>query len=247
MTREIYVFNDVQELADRLAQDFRKAVENKSKAGEMIFIALSGGKTPRIFFDVLAKPPYLGEIPWEKVNLFWGDERCVPPDDPESNYKMANDSFISKVNIPDDNVHRIIGENPPELEVNRYAKEIQTNLPDEKNVFPVFDWIFLGMGDDGHTASLFPNSLTLHEKTDICVIAEHPSTGQKRISLSLPVINNARRVSFLVTGKDKGQVLKEILKKGSTLLPYPASKISPTDGLLEWYIDKAAAPEEYKQ
>jgi len=246
MTREIYVFNDLQELADRLAQDFRKAVENKSKAGEMIFIALSGGKTPRIFFDVLAKPPYLGEIPWEKVNLFWGDERCVPPDDPESNYKMANDSFISKVNIPDDNVHRIIGENPPELEVNRYAKEIQTNLPDEKNVFPVFDWIFLGMGDDGHTASLFPNSLTLHEKTDICVIAEHPSTGQKRISLSLPVINNARRVSFLVTGKDKAPVLKEILEKGATLLPYPASKISPTDGLLEWYIDKAAAPELYK-
>jgi 6-phosphogluconolactonase len=242
MNREIYIFNDKQELADRLASDFQRAVENSRNRGKGISIALSGGSTPRIFFERLALPPYLERVPWSNVNLFWGDERCVPPDDGQSNFKMANDTFISKVNIPEQNVHRIIGENPPEAEVLRYADGIEKNLP-SNNGFPEFDWIFLGMGTDGHTASLFPAAPTLKEMNSICVVAEHPETGQKRISLTLPVINNARRVSFLAAGKDKAKVLKEILEKGDSPLSYPASKVNPKNGVLEWYLDKAAASE----
>jgi 6-phosphogluconolactonase len=242
MKREIYIFNDKQELADRLASDFQRMVEKSRNGRKGISVALSGGSTPRIFFERLALEPYLDRVPWSNVNLFWGDERCVPPDDEQSNFKMAKDTFISKVNIPDENVHRIIGENPPEVEAQRYGKEILKSLP-SINGFPEFDWIFLGMGTDGHTASLFPNAPTLKEMNAICVVAEHPETGQKRISLTLPVINNARRVSFLVAGKDKANVLKEILEKGDSPLPYPASKVNPENGVLEWYLDKAAAPE----
>jgi 6-phosphogluconolactonase len=240
MKRKIHIFNDRRELADRLASDFQTAVEHGKDGGKGIFIALSGGSTPRVFFERLALPPYLERVPWSHVNLFWGDERCVPPDDEQSNFKMANDTFISKVNIPDPNVHRIIGEDPPESEAVRYANEIRKNVS-FNNGFPEFDWIFLGMGTDGHTASLFPDAPTLKEMKSICVVAEHPETGQKRISLSLPVINNAKRVSFLVAGKEKAKVLKEILEKGDSTLPYPASKIHPENGVLEWYLDKAAA------
>ena len=240
MKREIYILNDRRELADRLASDFQTAVEDSQNGGKRISIALSGGSTPRVFFQRLALPPYSERIPWSHVNLFWGDERCVPPDDEQSNFKMANDTFISKVNIPDQNVHRIIGENAPEAEALRYANEIQKYVR-SNNGFPEFDWIFLGMGGDGHTASLFPSAQTINEKKSICVVAEHPETGQKRISLSLPVINNAKRVSFLVAGKEKAKVLKEILEKGDSPLPYPASKINPENGVLEWYLDKAAA------
>jgi 6-phosphogluconolactonase len=118
---------------------------------------------------------------------------------------------------------------------------IEENVPSEKG-FPQFDWIFLGMGDDGHTASLFPGSSNLKEDKKICVVAEHPKTGQKRVSITLPVINNAKRVSFLVAGAAKEPVFKEILSKESDPLPYPASMVKPEDGILEWYLDKAAAP-----
>lgn len=242
MKREVYVFNDKQELADQLASDFERTVGKSRNGRKRISVALSGGNTPRIFFERLASTPYRDRVPWSNVNLFWGDERCVPPDDEQSNFKMANDTFISKVNIPDENVHRIIGENLPEVEAQRYGEEILKDLP-SINGLPEFDWIFLGMGTDGHTASLFPNAPTMEEIDSICIVAEHPQTGQKRISLTLPVINNARRVSFLVAGKDKAKVLKEILGKGDSPLRYPASKVNPENGVLEWYIDKEAAPE----
>ncbi|MBI4228768.1 MAG: 6-phosphogluconolactonase, partial [Deltaproteobacteria bacterium] len=220
MRREIYIFKDKQELAGRLASDFQRAVDDTKNEGRQIFIALSGGSTPRIFFEKLSKPPYDKGVFWSNVILFWGDERCVPPDDEESNFKLADDTFISKVNIPDQNVHRVIGENPPEIEVDRYAKEIQKYLP-SKNGFPEFDWIFLGMGADGHTASLFPNAPPLRDMKSICVVATHPETGQKRISLAIPVINNSKRVSFLVAGEEKSKILNEILNKGDSPLPYP--------------------------
>jgi len=195
MKREIYIFNDREGLADRLVSDFLKAIQEESGAGQPIYIALSGGSTPRLFFEKISKPPYLEGVSWKDVILFWGDERCVPPDDAQSNYKMANETFISKIDIPQENVHRIIGENPPEFEAYRYADEIQNNLR-SKNGFPEFNWIYLGMGADGHTASLFPNAPTLEEKKEICVVAEHPETGQKRVSLTLPVINNANQFTI---------------------------------------------------
>ncbi len=241
MKLEIYIFSNSQQLADTLAEDFRRTLQRKAETGESFFVALSGGSSPRKFFERFAVSPYREEIPWGNIHFFWGDERCVPPDDAESNFKMANEAFLSHVAIPDKNTHRIMGENPPQSEARRYEKEIQDHVPVSKNGLPQFDWIFLGMGKDGHTASLFPGAPTLHEKEAVCVIAEHPDTGQTRISLTLPVINNAKRISFLVTGDEKATIVREILQKRPSYLNYPAAKVKPFNGVLEWYLDNSAA------
>ena len=243
MEKKFYLFEDSSELATQLAVDFNNAVAEKAAMGESLTVALSGGHTPKAFFEVIAQPPYRDEIPWTNVVFFWGDERCVPPDNDESNYKMTNDALLSHINIPAGNINRVHGEDPPTNEALRYAKVIEENVSSNGNGFPEFDWIFLGMGDDGHTASLFPGASNLEEKEKICVVAEHPKTGQKRVSITFPVINNAKRVSFLVAGEAKAPVFKEILEKGDRKLPYPASMVEPEKGILEWYLDKAAAPE----
>jgi len=243
MEKKYYLFEDSTELAAQLAVDFKSAVEEKANSGESLTIALSGGHTPKAFFEILAEPPYREGIPWKNVIFFWGDERCVPPDNDESNYKMTNIALLSHIDIPAGNIHRVLGEDPPTNEALRYEKVIGENVSSGGNEFPRFDWIFLGMGDDGHTASLFPGAHNLKEMQRICVVAEHPETGQKRVSITFPVINNAKRVSFLVAGEAKAPVFKEILEKGSEPLPYPASMVEPQNGVLEWYLDKAAAPE----
>lgn len=243
MEKKYYLFEDSAELAAQLVVDFKNAVEEKAALGETLTVALSGGHTPKAFFEILAQTPYKEGLSWENVIFFWGDERCVPPDNDESNYKMTNLALLSHIDIPASNIHRVLGEDPPTNEALRYSKVIEENVS-SINGFPQFDWIFLGMGDDGHTASLFPGASNLEEMEKICVVAEHPDTGQKRVSITFPVINNAKRVSFLVAGAAKEPVFKEILEKGaSEILPYPASMVNPESGLLEWYLDKAAAPE----
>jgi 6-phosphogluconolactonase len=242
MKKEIYLFDDITALAKRLAEDFKAALEKKAASGESLIVALSGGHTPKAFFEVLAAPPYGEGLPWDKAVLFWGDERCVPPDDDESNFKMTYLSLLSRIKIPASNIHRVLGENPPDEEALRYGNEIKSIVTSGGNGFPRFDWIFLGMGEDGHTASLFPGAPTLNEKEKICVVATHPRTGQKRVSVTFPVLDCGKRVSFLVAGEGKEAVLREILENPGRKLPYPASMVSPTDGVLEWYVDRAAAP-----
>lgn len=243
MEKNYYLFEDISKLAKRLAIDFKSAVDEKAASGESITVALSGGHTPKAFFEILAEPPYKETISWENVVFFWGDERCVPPDNDESNFNMTNQALLSHIDIPESNIHRVLGEDPPTNEALRYSKVIEENVFNADG-FPQFDWIFLGMGDDGHTASLFPGASNLKEVEKVCVVAEHPETGQKRVSITFPVINNAKRVSFLVAGAAKEPVFKEILEKSaSETLPYPASMVEPSGGVLEWYLDKAAAPE----
>lgn len=236
-----YLFNDSKELAEQLAKDFSAAVSEKAASGGSLTVALSGGHTPKTFFEVLADQ-YRDSIAWNNVVFFWGDERCVPPDNDESNFKMTNGALLSNIVIPSDNIHRVLGEDPPHNEALRYEQEIKEFIPLSANGFPRFDWIFLGMGSDGHTASLFPGAPTLEERDRVCVVAVRPETGQKRISVTFPVLNNAKRVSFLVAGDSKAPVLKEIMDSGGKPLPYPASMVNPSDGVLEWYLDKAAAP-----
>ncbi len=243
MEKKYYLFENSAELAAQLAVDFKNAVEEKAALGESLTVALSGGHTPKAFFEILAQPPYKEGISWKNVVFFWGDERCVPPDNDESNFKMTNLALLSQIDIPASNIYRVLGEDPPTNEALRYSKVVEENVS-RINGFPQFDWIFLGMGDDGHTASLFPGASNLKEMEKICVVAEHPETRQKRVSITFPVINNAKRVSFLVAGAAKEPVFKKILEKGaSEILPYPASMVDPADGILEWYLDKAAAPE----
>ncbi|MGB5238197.1 MAG: 6-phosphogluconolactonase [Flavobacteriaceae bacterium] len=233
MTLKIY--NSKQELADRFADFFF----HFSKSKEEVYVSLSGGSTPRVFFESLTER-YGSKIDWKKIHFYWGDERCVPPAAEESNYKMTRDFLLSKVDIPDSNIHRIKGENRPDEEAIAYAELLEENLP-SKNELPYFDLLILGMGDDGHTASIFPHQIALWESDKYCEVAKHPETGQNRISLTGKVINNAACVVFLVTGQSKAKKLKEIIREEGAYTGYPATLVAPGSGNLIWFLDKEAA------
>jgi len=200
-------------------------------------VALAGGNTPKRVYELLGSSRFKDLIDWSKVQLFFGDERSVPPDHPNSNYAMAVRALISKIEIPPSNVHRIPGEVNSDKSAAAYESELRDFFGEV--AAPHFDLVLLGMGDDGHTASLFPNSDSLTETSSWVVAAKAPS-GQDRISLTLGAINNAARVLFLVTGSGKAQRLAEVLgdRPGAQL---PAQLISPVKGTLEWLVDQAAA------
>ncbi len=230
METTLHISDTPQQVAADFASFISKIAENRA-----INIALSGGSTPEIVFDSLASD-YKDQINWRTIHFYWGDERCVPPDNEESNYKMTNDHLFNLINIPKENIHRIKGESDPKIEVQRYAQEIAKNVRSE-NGFPVFDLVILGLGDDGHTASIFPDQLNLIDSTEITEIAIHPVTGQKRITLTGTVINNAKLITFLVTGANKKAKFTEILRKSGDWESYPATYISPTNGELHWFTD----------
>jgi 6-phosphogluconolactonase len=202
-------------------------------------IALSGGHTPSLLFNLLAEK-YKETMPWNRIHLWWGDERMVPPDDPESNYKVANELLISKISIPSDHIHRIHGEADPQEEVKRYEAEILSQIP-LKDQIPVFDLIILGLGEDGHTASIFPGQQYLLDSERVTEISTHPVTSQIRITLTGKVLNNARKVAFLVTGKTKAKVLGKIIHHHKDAVNYPAAHIRSAEEL-HWFIDKASMP-----
>jgi 6-phosphogluconolactonase len=232
------IFNDPDALAGRVAKEFLTAAE---KADALVHVALSGGSTPKKMFSVLTHE-YAVVMPWNRVHLWWGDERCVPPDDPESNYGAVRETLLSRITIPAENIHRIRGEEDPAGEAARYAQELQGRLPANQEGVPVFDWILLGMGDDGHTASLFPANLPLDFRSPTLVTV-HPGTGQKRISLGAGIICASRKVSFLVTGSSKTQVVREVFQNSSAAENYPAAVIQQHCAAAEWLLDRAAASE----
>ena len=166
------------EVAEAFAWELKNIMDERRVDGSNVNIALSGGSTPKILFNVLSEE-YVERINWEKINFFWGDERCVLPTDEESNYGMTKKYLFDKIGIPDRNIHRIVGENQPEKEADRYSREIDDNILTVSNGLPEFDIMILGMGTDGHTASIFPNKIELFKSEKICAVAEHPSTGQK--------------------------------------------------------------------
>lgn len=227
------IFSNKTELALFFCDELVKSVLQKDE----FYLCLSGGSTPEIIFQNLAKD-HKSRIDWSKVRLFWGDERCVPPDDDESNYGMTNKNLLSFINIPEKNVHRIEGEGNPEEEAARYSEEIRNNVP-LNNGFPKFDLVMLGLGEDGHTASIFPNQMYLLHSEKIFEVATHPATGQKRITLTGNTINNAKEIIFLVTGEHKASILRQILKENNGTLP--ATHIQPVSGSLKFYIDESAA------
>ena len=226
------------QLAADLAKEISEMAAAASASKRPLTIALSGGSTPDLLFSELAEKH--GEATdWNYVHFFWGDERCVPPGDDESNYGMARKTLLSRISVPEQNIHRIRGENDPEAESLRYAGEImgKTRL---RNNLPVFDLIILGLGGDGHTASIFPGDKDSLVTGDICAVARHPSTGQYRITLTARVINNADNIVFLVTGSNKAQIAAEIIERPG-ILDYPAAFIEPSHGILKWYLDTDAA------
>jgi 6-phosphogluconolactonase len=202
-------------------------------------IALSGGKTPSLLFKLLAEN-YPDQFPWHKIHLWWGDERMVPPDDSESNFRVANELLISKISIPPGNIHRIHGEADPHEEVKRYEAEIVALIP-LKNDIPAFDLIILGLGEDGHTASIFPGQQNLLDSDHLTEISRHPVTSQVRITLTGKILNNAYKVVFLITGNTKAKVLGKIIHHHKDADNYPAAHIRLAEEL-HWFIDKASMP-----
>ena len=182
---------------------------------------------------------YADRLDWSRIHLYWGDERCVPPDDPESNYGMTRELLLQQVAVPKGQVHRMRGEADPLAEAQRYGELLQRELPRQGEI-PVFDLIILGMGDDGHTASIFPDQQELLRAPGPCAVAVHPESGQQRITLTGPVINQAARVAFLVTGENKKEKVNQVLRGGPDEQAWPAAAIRPVDGELHWFLDQAA-------
>lgn len=233
---EVKLFDNALEVARAFASDLYLLAE---AAKAPVHIALSGGSTPALLFDILAQD-YAAKMPWPKLHFWWGDERCVPPTDEQSNYKMTVDHLFAKIKIPAENIHRVMGEWEPEKAKEQYINEIKTHLP-VVDGWPVFDLIILGMGNDGHTASIFPHEIALLRSPEICAVATHPDSGQKRVSLTGKVINNAKAIDFLVTGKAKTERITEIFNQLPGYERLPTSHIHPAKGTLTFYLDKEAA------
>lgn len=221
-----------------VAKNFSDYLEAVIKENKTTHIALSGGSTPKVVFDYMAE--HYKDVDWSTVHLYWGDERCVPPTDSESNYKMTVDHLLSKINIPQGNIHRVHGEDLPELEAVRYGKVLEEALPIGNNL-PQFDLVILGMGDDGHTASIFPHEIGLWDSANNCEVAVHPDSGQRRITITGKLINNAKAVAFLVTGAGKAEKVRSIIAKEEGHESYPASLVAPSSNELIWFLDEEAA------
>lgn len=234
----IKIYSTPEETVNEFAEKLKLLINKSAEQNKNFYCALSGGNTPQLLFKVL-KQKYLTEINWSKVHFFWGDERCVEPKNIESNYGTAHNLLLNYIDIPNENIHRIYGEETEEPEAKRYSEEILKSLPIE-NGLPIFDLIILGLGSDGHTASIFPDQMNLLESEKVCEVAVHPTSKQKRITLTGKVINYAKEISFLVTGKEKARVISEIINKKDNYKIYPAYYIDPQKGNLVWYIDKFA-------
>jgi 6-phosphogluconolactonase len=229
MQPQLYIFKQRHELYHHLANQIKSTAE----VAPTTTIALSGGNTQRDFYKYIVQADLAAHIPWSAYQIYWGDERCVPHDHPESNYGMAFEHLFKRINSPENNIYRIRGENDPVQEALRYTNLIKSKITDNLNDVPRFDWLLMGIGEDGHTASLFPGQ----SADGLCIVARHPVSGQYRVSMNYELINSARRVSFVVTGSAKAPIVASILSGKSAARDLPAARILPADGILEWYLD----------
>ena len=222
------------------AELFSSAVNEAVKLRGVARVAISGGSTPKTTFGLLAAE-YADKVPWDKLQLFWVDERCVPPDNSESNYGMTKAQLLSKVALPSENVHRMEGELEPEEAAARYESEIRNTFKLEGAETPTFDLILLGLGPDGHTASLFPHTEGLNEMARICIANHVPQKDTWRMTLTWPVITQGRRVAFLMEGGEKAEIIKTVFTGAYDPEEYPAQLIRPASGKLLLLLDQPAA------
>ena len=237
---EIRILTTPQELFEVAAEEVvRAATEAVAQRGRFT-IALSGGSTPKNLFNLLATNART-VFPWDRTYFFWSDERHVPPTDPESNYRMAEEIMLSKIPVNAGNVFRIGAENPDAAAAaEAYEQTLRKFFQLQPGQVPAFDLILLGMGPDGHTASLFPNTAGLQEKTRPVIANWVDKLKANRLTMTLPVLNSAREVAFLASGTDKAQVLRTVLEEDAPPEQYPAKLVRPT-GRLIWFVDRAAA------
>ena len=230
--------HEPESVAESVARLIVSKVKKKEGTLEHFNLAISGGNTPNILFGLLADE-YAGQIDWNTLRIFWVDERCVDPADKESNYGNVHKILLENVPLPPENIFNIRGDNNPSDEVVRYREVLKKELP-EKNGFPVFDMILLGMGDDGHTASIFPDNLELIHSAQTVEVALHPHSGQYRITLTGNVICNAKQVIFLITGNSKAEIIESILNEKGDFERFPAYYIL-SGCEAELYLDFEAA------
>ncbi|HET6249335.1 MAG TPA: 6-phosphogluconolactonase [Tepidisphaeraceae bacterium] len=236
MDRKIKVSPDVDSLIIEAAGRIVDAAETARGAGRKFSLALSGGKTPEGLYRILASSAYRTRIDWPGVEIYFGDERCVPPDSDQSNFRMANAALLSKVPIPGDQIHRMRGEIDPQIAAKEYGELLKGKFGDGG-----MDMILLGMGDDGHTASLFPHTAALAEQKHRCVANYVEKLKTWRVTMTFPFINRAAAVLILVAGKDKAARLSEVLEGPRDPDRLPIQRIAPETGVLTWLLDAGAA------
>lgn len=236
---KIEVLSGLEAVSHKAAETFfnisRSCISTRGKFS----VAISGGSTPRGLYTLLATSAYRDRIDWPNVHFFWVDERCVPRDHEESNFKAASDAFLLKIPIPDENIHRIKGEEFPGKAAREYQEELWEFFG--RSGFPIFDLIILGVGEDGHTASLFPGSKALNERERLVVPVYLKKPETNRVTLTLPVLNNTSQTLFLVSGASKATILSEIIENEDNKAKYPAGLIAPIHGDILWLIDQEAA------
>jgi 6-phosphogluconolactonase len=242
MKPQIQIFKDIEALSQAAAVQFVELAEAAIDQRGRFLVALSGGGTPQRLFQLLAAPPYRDQVAWAKVHVFWGDERCVPPNDPGSNYGQAYQAFLKHVPLPAENIHRVKGDLEPKAASADYAK-VLGGFAETGNPWPRFDLIHLGMGEDGHTASIFPGSdpQAGADSLTLAVSGHYQGRPAQRITLTLPVINAASQVTFLVAGENKAETLEKVLHGPSLPRQFPAQRVQPKNGQLTWLVDETAA------
>jgi 6-phosphogluconolactonase len=238
----IKVFHNIEELNNFAAEKFVEIANEAIEKQGQFAVALAGGSTPKSLYKLLASDEFRNKIDWSRTFFFFGDERNVLPDDAESNFRMANENLFEPLKINDQNIFRWQTElENAEIIAENYENSIKDFFKLAENDFPEFDLILLGMGADGHTASLFPNTEALSNAENIAVANKVEKLDTTRLTLTLPTINNAANIIFLVAGEDKAEALREVLEGESAPEKYPSQNIKPTNGELFWLLDKNVA------
>ena len=242
---DIHIVADARALSWAAAEEFVRQARDAVRSQGIFTVALSGGSTPKSLYALLAREcaeSFRAQVPWDKMHVFWGDERHVPPDHPDSNYHMAHEAMLAKVSLPAAHVHRIKTEHPDARQAaDAYEQDLRTFFRLAPTQLPRFDVVLLGMGPDGHTASLFPGTGAVHEQTRLAVAPWVAQFHTYRVTLTPPVLNNAACVIFLVSGADKAATLRAVLEGDDQPDRFPSQAIRPTQGRLLWLVDRAAA------
>ncbi len=242
--KNVTICKNSEALGKSAASYFAQLAEESVTRKGRFSVVLAGGNTPRSLYEALGKAPIRSEVPWGGVLIFWGDERLVPPDHPDSNFRMANEIFLSKVPIPDENIFAMpMKEKDPKLAAERYEDAIWDCLDPDEYEIPQFDLILLGIGADGHTASLFPDSSAVDEKEAWVVSTYVKQLDKIRLTLTLPILNQAKNIVFLASGKEKAPIIKTLLSSEPENTPCPAALIKPLSGNRTFFIDENAASE----
>lgn len=238
MNPELHIAGRLPELYADVATRVQKVIHTAIGRDGRCSVVLAGGGTPLGLYRLLGAEPYRSTIPWGKVHLFFGDERMVPPQDPDSNYGMVARELLAHLSIPAGNIHRIAGESDPRTAARSYEHDLKVWCGSDS---PRFDLVLLGVGEDGHTASLFPGTAVLGESKRLVAEVFEPRSGKWRVSLTLPLLNNAREIWFLVAGIGKADVVRTVLHAGDPDPRIPATCIRPGNGPVSWFLDREAA------